>query len=317
MKMVPKFSGHDTFPLRYGWLYKAVNSLIYKGNSEKTRDELVHEAIVTLGVGRNMVNAIRYWAEMSGVLETLPDSKVRGELTISKLGDFLFNKTSATGCLDPYLENIASVWLLHYRLNANNEHLTSYRYFFNYSNFQSFEKKKLIDEVMSSCITLTGVEPGRETTVKRDVDCFLHTYIKKTQAQKTVNEDYFSSPLSELGLITESSSGYFISELSDRKSLPAEVFAYALCDFIKNETIESGVNTIDFDSLLSKPSSPGRIFRLSEQGLSHKLDEASLLKEGLISWVDSLGLRQILIADEVKENPDLYLEMYYGNEHAH
>lgn len=317
MKMAPKFSGHDTFPLRYGWLYKAVNLLIPKGYSGGSRDKQVQEAIVALGVGRNMVNAIRYWAEMSGVLEILPDSKVRGELTVSKLGNFLFNMYSSTGCVDPYLENIASVWLLHYHLNASKDLLTSYRYFFNYSNFQSFEKKKLIDEVMSSCITLTGLEPGRVSTVKRDIDCFLHTYIKKTPSQKTVNEDYFSSPLSELGLITESSSGYFISELTDRKSLPAEIFAYALCNFIKNETADSGVNTIDFDSLLSKPGSPGRIFRLSEQGLSHKLDEASLLQEGLISWVDSLGLRQILVADEVKKRPELYLEMYYGNGHAY
>ena len=315
--MAPKFTGHDTFPLRYGWMYKAVNSLIYKGNSEKGRDEQVHEAIVTLGVGRNMVNAIRYWAEMSGVLEAPLESKTRGTLTVSTLGHFIFSMDSAAGCVDPYLENIASVWLLHYRLNANNDHLTSYRYFFNYSNFQSFEKKKLIDEVMSSCIALTGVEPGRESTIKRDVDCFLHTYIKKTQSQKTVNEDYFSSPLSELGLITESSSGYYVSELTDRKSLSAEIFAYALCDFIKNETEDSGVNTIDFDSLLSKPGSPGRIFRLSEQGLSHKLDEASLLQDGLISWVDSLGLRQILVADEVKKRPEFYLEMYYGNGHAY
>lgn len=310
--MTPRFTGHDTFPLRYGWLYKAVNSLIYEDNNIP-REDLVGEAIVTLGVGRNMVNAIRYWAEMSGVLIPPLESKTRGALTTSQIGNFLFNED---GGIDPYLEDIASIWLVHYLLNTKNDLLTSYRYFFNYSNFQSFEKQRLTDELIENCISLTGREAGRESTVKRDVDCFLHTYIKKNNSKNAINEDYFSSPLSELGLITESVSGYYISELSDRQSLTTEIFAYALCDFIRNETIESGVNTIDFDSLLSKPGSPGKIFRLSEQGLSHKLDEASLLSEGHISWIDSLGLRQIQISEKVKNNPDFYLKMHYGSTYA-
>lgn len=317
MNMTPKFSGHDTFPLRYGWLHKAVNLLSYKGNSEKSTDEIVRDAIVTLGVGRNMVNAIRYWAEMADVLQSSPDSSSRSALSVSPLGDFLFNEDAKNGNADPYLEKKASIWLLHYRINANNSVLTSYRYFFNYCNFQSFEKTKLIDEIMTNTIALTGMEAGKKTTVKKDVDCFLHTYIKKGQSKTIINEDHFSSPLSELGLITESSSGYFVSELGERKTLPAEIFAYALCDFIKKENIDSGVNTMDFDSLLSKPGSPGRVFRLSEQGLSHKLDEASLLEEGLISWQDSLGLRQILVNEKVKQQPELFLEMYYGNEYAY
>lgn len=314
--MTPKFSGHDTFPLRYGWLHKAVNLLTCKENNERSSDEIVRDAIVTLGVGRNMVNAIKYWAEMSGVLQPNRVATSRSAFSTSPFGDFLFNEDAQGGCVDPYLEKKASIWLLHYRLNANNSTLTSYRYFFNYCNFQSFEKVKLVDEIVINSFALTGVEAGKQSTVKKDVDCFLHTYIKKNQSKSAINEDHFSSPLSELGLITESASGYFLSEMGERKSLPAEIFAYALCDFIKKQNIDSGVNTMDFDSLLSKPGSPGRIFRLSEQGLSHKLDEAGLLEGGLISWIDSLGLRQILIADKAKNHPELFLEKFYGKEYA-
>ena len=315
--MNPKFSGHDTFPLRYGWLHKAVNLLSCKENSEKSADEIVRDAIVALGVGRNMVNAIRYWAEMSDVLQPNPESNSRTALSIAPLGHFLFNEDATKGNADPYLEKTASIWLLHYRLNANDTLLTSYRYFFNYCNFQSFEKTKLIDEIITNTTALTGVEAGKQSTIKKDVDCFLHTYIKKNHSKATINEDHFSSPLAELGLISESSSGYFVSELSERKNLPTEIFAYALCDFVKKETTDSGVNTIDFDSLLSKPGSPGRIFRLSEQGLSHKLDEASQLEGGLITWIDSLGLRQILVDEKVKNRPEYFLEKFYGNEYAY
>lgn len=310
--MKPKFSGHDTFPLRYGWLHKAVNLLVQKENHERSADESAQQAIVTLGVGRNMVNAIRYWAEMVSVI-----SSNRGVLETTDLGRSLFDSSAKFGgCVDPYLERIGSIWLIHYHLNANQSYLTSYRYFFNFSNFQGFEKSKLVDEIYTNSISLTKVEPGKKTTIRKDVDCFLHTYVKKARHSATIDEDHFASPLSELGLIKELSTGYYVSELNDRKSLPVEIFSFALCNFIKQDTLESGVNSIDFDSLLSKPTSPGRIFRLSEQGLSHKLDMASEFTSGGISWVDSAGLRQIIISDELKNDPEQLLCKYYGEENA-
>lgn len=310
--MKPKFSGHDTFPLRYGWLYKAVNLLINNSKNAKSSDDFVRDAIVSLGVGKNMVNAIRYWAEMTDVISSsLVNS--RSQLAVTDLGNFLFKEDASYGNADPYLEKTGSIWLLHYRLNASIDFLTSYRYFFNYCNFQSFEKPKLVDEIMSSTISLTNMEVGKKSTVKKDVDCFLHTYSKKTRQSKAVDEDHFASPLSELGLITEVSGGFCVSELTERPSLPTEIFAYALCRFVGNETAESGVNTIDFDSLLSKPCSPGRIFRLSEQGLSNKLDDLASISNGKVSWTDSLGLRQIMVDPFLKKFPAQFLDDYYGD----
>lgn len=310
--MKPKFSGHETFPLRYGWLHKSVNLLINKESQPANSDEVVRDAIVNLGVGRNMVNSIRYWSEMSGVLE-LRSHDGRSVTDITKLGRFLFDHNSGSqSCVDPFLEKIGSIWLLHFELNFESRALTSYRYFFNYCNYQSFEKNKLVDEIFSSTPSLTGASAGKRATVKKDVDCFLHTYTKKARSSKIVDEEYFSSPLSELGLVREVSSGFMVSELSERRSLPTEIFSYALCRFIARETTESNVNSIDFDSILSKPGSPGRIFRMSEQGLTSALDSASKLSYGKISWTDSLGLRQIMITDTLKNEPEEFLELYYG-----
>ena len=60
MSFTLRFSGHETFALRYGWLNKSYNSLDYK---EKNEENLV----VDLGVGKNMVNSIKYWTEISGL----------------------------------------------------------------------------------------------------------------------------------------------------------------------------------------------------------------------------------------------------------
>ena len=66
----PSFSGHETFPLRYGWLQKAYQAV----NDAPSAKDAVHvfrdpDSIARFGVGRNMVGAIRYWATAAGVLE--------------------------------------------------------------------------------------------------------------------------------------------------------------------------------------------------------------------------------------------------------
>jgi hypothetical protein len=127
-----------------------------------------------------------------------------------------------------------------------------------------------------------------------------------------IDEDHFTSPLSELGLIHDNGGGFYISDLTERPEIPVEVFIHALIRFIKIETIDSKINSIDFDSLLTKPCSPGRIFRLSESGLGQKLDEAQEVTAGEVHWIDSLGLRQVKIEQSLLDNPLSILNKFYG-----
>ncbi|WP_133408271.1 DUF4007 family protein [Parashewanella tropica] len=313
--MKAKFTGHDTFPLRYGWLYKAVNHLNLGGKIQTSNEESVRKAIVNLGVGKNMVNAIRYWAEACNVMST----NTKSEQSVTLLGNYLFEDKDHEGNgRDPYLEQIGSVWLIHFWLNFNFETLTSYRYFFNFSNVQHFEKSKLISDAIDDCSLMVTNDIGNPNTIKKDVDCFLNTYCKKikntsSKKKETVNEDHFTSPLAELDLVQELGGGFYISKLDERESLPIEIFIYSLLHFMRVETAESKINTIDFDSLLTKPCSPGRIFRLSETGLGQKLDEAQEITNSDISWIDSLGLRQVKISDSLLKEPQAFLNKYYGN----
>jgi hypothetical protein len=83
----PKFAGHETFSLRYGWPKKAVDAT--------TADPLVFtrdEAVIALGVGKNMVRSIRHWGLMTGILEETPEqANNRGRhIRPSALGTLLF-----------------------------------------------------------------------------------------------------------------------------------------------------------------------------------------------------------------------------------
>ena len=116
-----------------------------------------------------------------------------------------------------------------------------------------------------------------------------------------------------MNLIQDNGGGFYVSDLVERPELPIQIFIYALIRFTKLETQDSNINSIDFESLLTKPFSPGRIFRLSESGLGQKLDEAQVFSEGEISWFDSLGLRQVKVETTSMNSPDSDLDKFYGN----
>jgi len=93
------FGRHETFPLRYGWLTKGFHAL--KRNPKVFESD---ESTVILGVGKNMVGAIRYWLRATQMI--MPNSTER-----TRLGDYLLSERKGK---DPYLEDEATIWLIHW-----------------------------------------------------------------------------------------------------------------------------------------------------------------------------------------------------------
>lgn len=60
----PSFAGHQTFAVRSGWLKKGLDALIEDGSIFNRPD-----ALVTLGVGKNMVASIRHWLLATGIAD--------------------------------------------------------------------------------------------------------------------------------------------------------------------------------------------------------------------------------------------------------
>lgn len=104
--MTFRFSGHETFPCRYTWLPKAFRAL--EANEQAFSDE--EQAIVQLGVGKNMVRAIRFWVQVIGVAEPAE----RGGYQVTPFGTALLNRNG----FDPYLEDIRTLWLIHWQLSS-------------------------------------------------------------------------------------------------------------------------------------------------------------------------------------------------------
>ncbi len=69
----PKLSGHETFPLRYGWLKKAFDAVAAAEECGRNRSVfLADDAIARFGGGKNMVASMRHWAAAAGVIEESP-----------------------------------------------------------------------------------------------------------------------------------------------------------------------------------------------------------------------------------------------------
>src|SRR5947209_5676977 len=104
-----RITGHESFPCRYTWLPKAVRGV---GASPQLFSD-IDQAIVELGLGKNMVRSARFWAQAAGMVTSL--AKGAGYKP-SPFGLALLGPEGR----DPFLEDIRTLWLIHWKLSTNN-----------------------------------------------------------------------------------------------------------------------------------------------------------------------------------------------------
>ena len=160
------FTGHETFVFRHGWLTKAVAAVGADPTIFNSDD-----AIVRLGVGKNMVRSIRHWGLATGVLQEVPKSR-GGAISVSELGAFLLGDSGR----DPYLEDPGSLWLLHWQLLTHPTKCTTWQWAFAVMPWNEFSRSALADGLMDAARRAGEREPS-ESSVRRDVDVFLRTYL--------------------------------------------------------------------------------------------------------------------------------------------
>lgn len=104
-----RFSGHETFPCRYAWLPKAFATV--SSDPQAFTDE--EGAMIELGVGKNMVRAIRFWMQAADIVTPLR----KGSYETTPFGRAIFGPRGH----DPFLEDVRTLWLIHWRFAAEAE----------------------------------------------------------------------------------------------------------------------------------------------------------------------------------------------------
>lgn len=287
-----KISGHQTFTLRYGWIEKGY-AFVKKGHSFS--DE---SAIVRLGVGKNMVDSIRYWCEMAGIIQ---------DGSVTEFGEKLLNEESGW---DPYLEDPASLWLIHWNIVSNGDFKTSGFSLFYKLRKQEFTKE---DVYWSASDLFNKVKrPLSIDTIKRDVDCYLRSYSVSDQFDvKKKGINLFACPLQELNIIHFSQgSGVYQFVVGRKTTLPAEVIGYAISVFLNKGNQSRGLASIQ--SILYQEYSPGGAFMLGENALVEAIQELRESKEWSTKFdmIETIGNVNIECSIDAQQRYEL-LDYYY------
>lgn len=290
------FSGHETFHCRHLWLKKGFD-FVDSGNKFSNGD-----AVIILGVGKNMVSSIQFWMKAFGL--------INDEGNLTKFARYIF----ASDGRDPYLEDNATLWLLHYELVKRN-YASTYSFIFNELRRErvEFTKNNFVHFIERKCVQV-GYSQYNEKTVGADFEVFIKMYLR-TSDQSKDKEDTFSGLLADLNIVNEerrklekgSISVYSIAN-ENRGEIPAEVLLYTILD---QENIQKSISLI---SVFQDRNQAGAVFAIDRNSIMDKLE--TLLKD------DNLSKYGITISDHagIKELqfaviPDKFnvLDNYYGN----
>lgn len=280
----PQFSGHETFPLRYGWLKKAFDRVHDTEHLAENKSACWGEdAIARFGVGKNMVASMRHWATVTGIISEVLGSNL---VQTTESGQFLFG---AQG-LDPFLEHPASLWLIHWHLSALATK-TTWFWAFNHYPGVSFSREDLVLG-LERLAKQRAWSQVASSTLKHDVACFVRTYAALLPSARSNHDDFMECPLTELGLIKADGNRHdFRFVRGPKPSLGNGMFVYSLIDFWSRT---SQAATFSFESIVHDPGSPGRIFLLDENDVADRLSLIDQVTDGALQWSETAGLKQVV-----------------------
>lgn len=295
-----KFAGHETFPLRHLWLPKAYEKVANNKNKNRRGSPFSDkDAIVSFGVGKNMVNSIRHWALACEVIKNN-----NGIFELGDIGNFLFKPKTGK---DPFMERKATLWLIHWMVAGRWERTSTWYYAFNCFSESKFERETIV-KAIQNLRKNRGWKRISDTTIRRDVECFIRSYVYSGD-QKT-SEDSMESVLLELGLIRTVGTRLFEFNYGAKPSLPEGVFLYSLNEFWKVKLPNQ--NSASVEALTYSPGSPGRVFKIDEQSLVKRLVDIGKSSKGQFGWTDTSGIRNVARLRKEKDSLKL-LELAYKN----
>ena len=282
------FSGHETFPFRQLWAYKASELLkISKSPFTKDRDQ----SMMNMGLGANMLKSMSFWIQSSGLIK----GNNQGEYSIQPLGKVMLDENKG----DPYLERIESLWVIHHKLATNKMKNSSFYWIFNMNNnmvfsyddflrgvSQWYEKEEDLD---------TDSSPSLDT-LKKDFNVTIGMYTPKSNKEDF--EDSVQYPFWSLGLLKQAHGLKQNYQLVKRSvcDIPSTVFNYTLIEYLN---LSGQTEAVSFDNLLNDAYSPGRILQLSDHPLRIYLENVEKELKGAYVFDDTAGQRLLYIKDSL------------------
>jgi hypothetical protein len=246
-----------------------------------------------------MVKSLRYWLQAVGLTQE-PQSG-RREQTLTELGEIIREN-------DPYMEELGTLWLLHYNLAANKDEATAWYFFFNEFKPTDFTRDDFLTQAGNYLRELG--ENIAERSIEDDYNCIINTYIPriKLNPKKFDPEDNIDCPLGELGLIdiVVNKKNKVYKKSSPKKDTlhPLIVLAVILdryeqagLDWRHNNGSQNEKREIRISEIQTNACNAGKVFNLDVIALTTLLYKLELM--GLVKVIRTAGLDIIRIETDI------------------
>lgn len=243
-----KFRAHDTFFIRKGWLSKGMERIVAKPDLFVDKDE---NPMDVLGIGSNMVKALRYWLQVVDL--TREETKGKRVQRLTGFGEIVFAK-------DTYIEELGTLYLLQYKLAKQDEEATAWYYFFNEFNMSEFTKEEFVQSIQNYILMKEDSSSVAIRSLNDDFACIISTYLPryKSNPGKVSPENNIDCPFGELGLIDIANK----KQKTYKKSIPsAKSFnPWVVLAVIMDNA--NGRDEISLNELLTAPCNIGKTYNL-------------------------------------------------------
>lgn len=288
------FGRHESFAPRFHWFKKgydavSVNPVIFYTTN----------AHIDIGVGKNMANAIRYWGQAYKIIES--NKKYRFHYT-TEIGDNIFSENG----FDPYLENEATLWLLHYFLIKNPNIAPVWYFAFCEYPYLSFSIEDLFNNFLQyhqSQVTLSSIQ--------KDILCLIKMYVSDFEKTTSLEEALYS-PFHRLGLIQKTTGEKkYLFNTGSKPNLPPEIIVALCLDYVASLNLSA--KTISLSNLAYEKRSPGMVCKINEREIEEAIEQVSMVHKN-IALSNQAGVAHLAFTHEPKEIYLNILNQYYKTE---
>ena len=247
-----------------------------------------------LGIGANMVKALRYWLQAVGLTEEPSTGKRAQHFT--ELGNIIFER-------DTYIEELGTLYLLQYKLASQREEATAWYFFFNEFSMSEFSKEDFV-AALEKYIKMEDSEAEvASRSMGDDFSCIINTYLPryKSNPARVSPENNIDCPFGELGLIDILNK----KKKTYKKSIPASdtLNAWVVLAVIVDNA--NGRKEINLNELLTSPCNIGRVFNLDSVTMLdvlYRVEKLGLIKINRTAGLDVITLQNSLSFIDCVEN---------------
>lgn len=281
--MPMKFRAHDTFFIRKGWLSKGMRCVDNAPDVFVSKEE---NPMDVLGIGANMVKALRYWLQAVGL--TYEPNKGKRLQTFTELGQLIYEN-------DTYIEELGTLYLLQYHLASQKTEATAWYFFFNEFSMSEFSREDFVVALQKYIKMEDGETDYAIRSLNDDFQCIINTYLPryKSNSARISPENNIDCPFGELGLVDILNR----RKKTYKKSIPASntINPYVALAVIVDNAGER--REITLNELLTSPCNIGKVFNLDSitmLDILYRIEKQGLIKINRTAGLDVITLQEDL-----------------------